>query len=191
MNKSIRDLLAAAALAALATVVSAQVLTFDDIGTGGAVPANYGGLDWSAGGWSYFGEPQAPYTPHSGSYRAFIGFAAPDAVTTIRFPTPHPFQGAWFSGYDVSDVSFRLFLGGSLIATSASLAPSETPTFLASGYSGLVDAVVLVAGGQNFFVMDDFTLGAARPVPEPRTYALMLAGLAVIGLFVAARRRKD
>ncbi|HEX6705033.1 MAG TPA: PEP-CTERM sorting domain-containing protein [Albitalea sp.] len=189
MNRFVRRTSAAVALALLAPLAMAQVLTFDDIGASGPVPVNYGGLDWSGGAWQIFDTPQAPYTPHSGSFRAFAEFGAPDAAAAIRFPTPTPFQGAWFSGFDLVDLHFELFLGGALVATSASLTPSDVPTFLSSGYAGAVDTVVVTAGGQNFFTMDDFTLGAVTPaIPEPRTYVLMALGLAVIGLFLFRRR---
>ncbi len=48
-------------------------------------------------------------------------------------------------------------------------------------------------GGENWFpglvLIDDVYLGVAAAVPEPETYALMLAGLAVVGSIVRRRRR--
>jgi len=51
-------------------------------------------------------------------------------------------------------------------------------------YANLSDAT---GGPETFFVAS--TGGVTPPIPEPQTYALMLAGLGVVG-FVAARRRQ-
>ena len=53
MHSILRGAIAGTALALCASFASAAVLNFDDIvGANGfdAMPANYGGLDWSAGG---------------------------------------------------------------------------------------------------------------------------------------------
>jgi hypothetical protein len=190
MSTFVRSALAAAVSVALAAPAAATVLTFDDIGPAAAVPSNYGGLDWSAGAWSFYGQPQPPYTPHSAPFFAYTGQGIPDASTAIRFPTPATFKGAWFAGYDVATVTFQLYLGGSLVHTSATLSPSDTSTFLASGFSGVVDTVIVSSPFQAFYAMDDFTFepGVVVGVPEPETSALMLVGLGAIGWL--ARRRK-
>ena len=177
---------AVATLAAFAPMASATVLNFDDIGSSGFVPASYGGLDWSASSWLAFDGEQAPYTPHSGSWRVATEFGSVDAASAIRFATPSVFNGAWFSGYDDSSVGFLLYLGGALVATSNTLSTSITPTFLASGYTGLADAVVVTSGQQAFYAMDDFTF---NEVPEPGTWTLTFAGLGIVAA-VARRRRK-
>lgn len=171
-----------------AAAASATTLTFDDIGADGFVPANYGGLDWSQGDWFNFGGAQDPYTAHSGDYRIVSGFMDADSATTIRSATPIHFDGAWFAGLDGATVTFNLFYQGALVATSATLDPSGTPTFLASGYAGLVDQIVVASPAQGSYVMDDFTFTAA--VPEPQTVALMLAGLCFVSGIARVRNRR-
>ncbi|MDY0744626.1 PEP-CTERM sorting domain-containing protein [Paucibacter sp. R3-3] len=180
----------ALAMAAGAQFASATVLNFDDLsGNADPVPTNYGGLDWSASGWVSFNgsDSSDPYTPHSGSNVITLSWDGTDALSLVRFGQAATFDGAWFSGYAEGDVTFQLFYQGQLVGTSATLDPSATPSFLASGYAGLVDAVGIKSNAHAFYVMDDFTFTAA--VPEPSVTLLMLAGLGATG-FVAARRRR-
>ena len=81
------------------------------------------------------------------------------------------------------------------ILASVPLSSSSVPTppvvvNVLSGFTG-----VLAAGSYNLTVSGNAGAGASyggnvvlTPIPEPETYALMLAGLGVVG-FVAARRR--
>jgi hypothetical protein len=195
LSKWITALAAGAALIALAPAASATVLNFDDITSDDLMSdisgGHYGGLDWSGSDWIAFTEEDAPYTPSSGSTRLVTNFGDTDAATTIRFDAPSTFQGAAFAGLEGAKVTFDLFFQGKQVFTSATLDPSATPSFLASGYAGLVDEVIVssVTDGQGNFAMDDFTFNTAvQAVPEPETYALMLAGLGAVGAI--ARRRK-
>jgi hypothetical protein len=187
MKHLIRTLLVGAAGVAFLPLASATVLGFDDLGADGLVPAHYGGLDWSGSDWFAFGEAQDPYTAHSGDFRVTSGFGDADAATAIKFGTAAVFDGAWFAGLSGATVTFDLYYHGQQVATSATLDPSATPAFLGSGYKGLVDEVIVASPGQGSYVMDDFTFTQA--VPEPETYALMLAGLGVVGMTL--RRTRD
>ncbi|MCR5867053.1 MAG: PEP-CTERM sorting domain-containing protein [Aquincola tertiaricarbonis] len=185
MSRQLTRLAAAVAFALLAPLASAAtVLSFDDLADG-ALPSGYGGLQWSAA-WLSFADAGEPFGTHSGNRQLATDWGADNTATLIRFGQAATFQGAWFSGYEDAAVSFSLYYQGQQVATSALLTPAPSSAFLASGYAGLVDAVAVNSAAHSYFGMDDFTFTAA--VPEPETYALMLAGLAAVGLM--ARRRR-
>ena len=81
-------------------------------------------------------------------------------------------------------VEFLLYMNNIQVGTSstANLGLSDSPyQFLSSGYSGLIDSFT-VNGLQGYFAMDDVT------IPEPASYALVLAALS--GLALSKRRSK-
>ena len=186
MNRLIPSLALCIAGLVATPFASATVLTFEDIAGDGPVAANYGGLDWSHGDWSVFGGEQAPFTAASGSMRIATGFGDDDSASAIGLGAGKTFQGAWFAGYEDVTVTFKLYDHGALVATSTTLATSAKPTWLDSGYTGLVDQVIVASNAQDGFSMDDFTFATA--VPEPASTALMAAGLLTLAA-TAIRRR--
>ncbi|MBN9658941.1 MAG: PEP-CTERM sorting domain-containing protein [Acidobacteria bacterium] len=168
-------------LCAFSLTAPAAVLTFEDLFGGGVLPSNYGGLTWSDQ-WSYYDFVQPPYTAASGVERLYNNDGTPPP--RFSFASPTVFNGAYFSGSDTAQ--FELYLSGNLVATSGAINLSDTPTFLASGYSGMVDEVrVLVSQGS--FVMDDVTFDEKTAVPEPTTIGLV--GLGLAGLLARRFRR--
>jgi hypothetical protein len=102
------------------------------------------------------------------------------------FPSLVRFDGAYFAGLDFSTATFQLYNSGSLVATSGTLIPSSTPTFLASGYTGLVDEVRVSLASVGYIVMDNVTYNTdIETVPEPST----ILGLGVLGFGAFCQRK--
>lgn len=162
----------------------ATVVTFEDAPDGPVVDG-YGGINWG-GVWTNYSQSQFPYTPHSGTHRAYANtdsFEVP-----FSFVTPDAqFNGAWISGYAFATVQFILYNDSLAVWSSAVLTPSDIPTFLASGYTGAVDKVGVLSPGQDFYVMDDVTYSAGNPIPEPTTLTLLGGG--IVALYARSRRR--
>lgn len=183
-------------LLGLQAMASAAVLNFDDLPSGPQFfLADYRGFsfgtnDAATTAWFHTDEINPFYAAASGSI-----FIATDGnvhsggllepTQAIRSAVDFVFDGAFFTGFDT--VSYELYLDGTLVHSSApSAALSNRPLFVASGYAGLVDAVV-VRGTQGFFALDDFTYNSHLSVPEPGTLALALLG-GLAGATVARRR---
>ena len=198
MNQFLIISLSGLSLLVAGGMAGANTLTFEDLNPApasfDAMPAPYSGFTFT--GWFY--GPDMVYTPSSGSIDLFTDYADPQnpsayVITNnnqVTRATTFVFDGATFSGD--SGVTFELYLNGALVHTSASLPDSITapyaPTFLASGYTGAVDTVK-VSAVQGYYSMDDFAYHAAAVVPEPESYALLMAGIGLLA-FVAKRRKK-
>lgn len=96
--------------------------------------------------------------------------------------------GSWSAtAYDASNVSLAS-VGEGLFSTFGSV-PMQTFTLSALG----IDHISFTGNhfgfaGSALPRMDDFTYSSVAAIPEPETYAMLLAGLGMLGF--AARRRK-
>ena len=170
-----------------AVQAQATVLDFEDLAGRplfASLPSNYAGISWAGNFWAY-SVAQPPYNAHSGIVR--IGSNGSNSGdSSFTFASPVTFDGAWFAGS--TGVSFSLYDAGVLVHTTGTLNANGTPSFLGTGYSGLVDRVV-VNGANGYYALDDLQFNAvSNAVPEPATLALLSLGLLGFGM---SRRRKS
>lgn len=180
----------------LAAVVNAATDTFDDLTPGTAYT---GPLNRTAGDYSY----TVSTTPNSRTlYGAGLADdawlssgAAADFIVFDNFSPGVTAIGAYVFGSDIGGD----FLQKGLIAVRVSNGVDTDVEFKfkagTTNYFGFTsDAPILSFEVKSFYgpsnavwpTVNDLTLAAA--IPEPETYALMLAGLAAVG-FMARRRR--
>lgn len=161
------------------------VINFDDLVImegRSPLPDGYAGVNWDPE-WFYWSWDNDPYNPSSPStrisswnYGGWIDFSP--------LGTPVIFEGAYLSGYDITEVHFEGYLDGNLVGTSSALLPSSTPTFLAANFGSPVDYVNVVSTSYDFFALDDVTF---QQVPAPG--ALLLGSLG-LGCVSWLRRRR-
>lgn len=167
---------------------SATVLDFEDLTGSGSMPDPYHGIiDWEDNVWFHYDWVQNPYYPSSGVQRTYE--SSNDYTPSWKFLTDVVYNGSFFSGYADATVQMDLYLNGSMVHSTGVFAPSSTPTFFGTGYSGLVDAVTINTPRADFWVMDDLTYDCGNPqVPEPTT--MLLLGSLASGLFGFAGLKK-
>lgn len=164
-----------------------------------STPVEFGNIDPAYPGFFAPFSPQRLFTA-IGSNIVDVNFFVPGSTT----PALTRGFGAVFSDVDVSNTTSISFFDATNTLLDTFFVPSitgdETFSFLGVDYgSAVVSHVRITSGNQilapgntqtDLVVMDDFIYGEPLvPVPEPETYALLLAGLGVLA--AASRRRRS
>lgn len=155
------------------------------------------GVRWTGGRyeqqyWAVFAPGRSPWFPyepanyaHSGNnyLAAYMNEGLDIRGTNITLTSMWARVGGLVTPY--STVKIWAYKNGQEIAQK-SFEMSETYQFLDINMSGA--DVIYIAGPYGWLLADDIVLTNAGPVPEPETYAMLLAGLGILGF--AARRKR-
>lgn len=176
-----------AALGFAAVMASAQatVVTFDDVSIddwSGSTYGSYGGASSWVGG-HLLSRDNAIF----GTWGQFLR----GLEIAVTFDSPIVFDGTQYVGEGTLGFSsYQLYYEGDLVYEGPALGGaghSYVNIWLASGYSGPVDKVVLM-GMYDGIEINNFTYHAA-PVPEPESMAMLLSGLGLMGMIARRRTR--
>ena len=155
-----------------------------NVGGISARPPGSTGQWWSLGTSGNQGGPGLVHLDTPASYYGFL-WGSPDIYNTVSFL----YNGALVGSFTGSDV-FRPAIG-----TQGALAGGQYVNFWADGGKQF-NEVKFISGGNAFetdnhavFPRAGIELFNAAVVPEPETYALMLAGLCAVGFMSRHRRR--
>ena len=138
--------------------------------------------DWN--GISHIGS-DAPYDSYFHGYP--YAYGNPGYLT---FSSPVVFNSVDYNPWGID--GFYLLYNGDNLVYQSSITPSSsysnTPyVFTESAYSGPVTRIVF-SGSSDGFAIDNLSYSTIAAVPEPETYAMLIAGLGLLGI---ARRRKQ
>lgn len=178
----------------LAAVSNVGVDTFNDLPLSSAPSPIFR----NAGSYSYTGTVSTTSFFQAGT-TADVWLSTNTATDTITFNAFSGGASAIGGNFFGSDIN-GAFLSGdlTLVATDASGSVTQTLTsatttgflgFVSTGpLSSLTITSVQPVSGFLWPTVNNLTLALAAPVPEPQTYAMLLAGLGFVG-FMARRRR--
>ena len=177
---------------ALACVASANaaVITFDEVGIGANVDNFYNGgggpnlgAAFQTGDWvviTGFGQTSQPNFAFSNSGLGFFNIAAGfTGALSFTYGAFTNFTATVFDGLNGTGTALGSI---SLAANNVNAFDLVTISFSGTGQS------FAISGGGAQFGFDDVTFNEPGAVPEPASWALMIAGFGLVGS--AMRRRK-
>ncbi len=182
----------------------AAVITFDDLPATelDAIPDGYYGFNWGASPMvnvSYFHKDLLPNTGFengvvSGDYAAFNFLATTSTITGDQFD----FNGAYLTAgwNDGLNIEVTGFLHNITLFTKTVVVNTQQAQWFDFNFMGINSLSLRAWGGtsidgtegNDFFIMDNFTINEPTAVPESSTLILLLLGLG--GILVGRKTKK-
>ena len=193
MKLAWKNLSALVLMLGVVCTAGATVVTFEDTGLSGSGGLYLGKPDDGYGGisgWSSLGNWQGVYESWGDGVGDYLLYSQ-DQLSLSFDAAPVVFQGTYFKSYATdysagAPVAIELYFHGALVHSILDRPLGGALEWLASGYSGLVDGIVLRGGGEGFGI-DNLTYQVSA-VPLPAAWLLFSgSGAALLGL---GRRRK-
>lgn len=191
-----------------AAQTQAAVITFDDLPATelDAVPENYQGFIWGESFFtnvSYIHKDTVPDSGYangvvSGDYAAF-NFLATTSVIKTSGGEQFDFNGAYFTAALSEGLNIEVtgFLNNLTLFTQTIIVSTQQAQWFDFDFFGINSLSLRAWGGaaqddtlgNDFYVMDNFTINEAVAVSESSALALLLLGLA--GIVVGRRAQKQ
>jgi hypothetical protein len=174
-------------LGAIAAGSANELLTFDDIPTGGGnppIPNGYGGLNWYNFGVLDGLSVPPSYGYYTGLVSApnvafnFYGSPASISVSSGLFDLDSAYLTSALNSQPTQYIQVQGYSGTTMRYNNTYLVNNTGPTFINFDYLG-INSVTFTSGAQEF-AMDNLTV----TVPEPNACAFMLMAM-VLGGFCA------
>lgn len=179
-------------LGSISLAHASTTITFDDLPTAtteAEIADGYSGFNWDN---FYILTPTSSIYSSSGFVNglvsatnvAFNAWAEPAAFSSTSAFT---FVSAYVTkGWETGVTHFDGYVGNTLTYSVDVSSTKDAPTLATFNWVGVTKVVVSDANKTGQSVVDNITVAA---VPEPETYAMLLAGLGMVG--AVARRRKQ
>lgn len=189
MKSYAKQAFAALALSCASVYAMATTITFDDLpSTIGelAIANGYAGFNWDQfyvldGIQFGAGYANGVVSPSNVAYNGYERPASFSSATAFTLNSLY-ITKAW----NVGNTHIEGYSGASLLYSVDVSSTTTAPTFVSLNWGGLTSVKFTTSGvGQTHSAIDNITINA---VPEPETYAMMLAGLGILGF--AARRKR-
>ena len=199
--KLLKTLLVSSIVAMASTAAFADTLTFEGLVGYDPNVSHYGDLTWnnfylldsSSTSLSNSGYHNGTVSGTQVAYNAFGNAASFGSTSAFTFNSGF-FTGAWNDGLQIHVVGT-----GATAYSKDFVVNTASPSLVVFNWTGLTSVTFSTSGGTphgysgigKHFALENITVNeAVTAVPEPESYAMLLAGLAAMGVVVRRRKAK-